>query len=73
MSGHVASPCINVCRIDEASGWCAGCLRTVDEIAGWAAYGDGERLRVWRRLPARRVTWLQSSSGPLPTTPEAAP
>ena len=27
------SPCINVCRMDAATGWCAGCLRTIDEMA----------------------------------------
>lgn len=32
---EVQSPCIGVCSIDEASGYCAGCYRTVDEIKGW--------------------------------------
>ena len=42
----VASPCTNVCAIDAASGWCAGCLRTLDEIARWSAMHESERLRV---------------------------
>ncbi|MGA1318970.1 MAG: DUF1289 domain-containing protein, partial [Rubrivivax sp.] len=29
----VPSPCINVCRIEPASGWCEGCARTLEEIA----------------------------------------
>ena len=51
----VASPCSGVCRIDERSGLCAGCRRTLDEIAGWSAMGDGERLGVWQRLALRRA------------------
>ena len=51
----VASPCTGVCRIDERSGLCAGCRRTLDEIAGWSAMGDGERLGVWQRLALRRA------------------
>ena len=31
----VASPCINVCRMDARSGLCDGCYRTIDEIAAW--------------------------------------
>ena len=50
----VPSPCINVCRIDEASGWCEGCLRTLDEIAAWATLDDTGKRRVWKHLRERR-------------------
>ena len=53
----VASPCINVCRMDEASGWCEGCLRTIDEIAAWGSLDDDGKRAVWRRLEERRVVW----------------
>jgi uncharacterized protein len=49
-----ASPCNNVCRIDEASGLCLGCQRTLAEIAAWGASSDDERRAVLARLPARR-------------------
>ena len=49
------SPCINVCAIDPATGLCAGCARSLAEIAGWAAMTDAERRRIMRELPARRV------------------
>jgi hypothetical protein len=49
----VPSPCINVCRMDPATGWCVGCRRTIDEIASWARMSDAERLAVWRQLEAR--------------------
>ena len=33
----VPSPCISVCVMDPASGLCAGCYRTLAEIADWIA------------------------------------
>ncbi len=47
------SPCINICSIEPSSGFCAGCGRTIEEIAGWAAFSDEERHALMRRLPAR--------------------
>ena len=49
------SPCINVCRIDAATGWCEGCLRSLDEIAGWRAMSPDEQRAVLARLPQRRA------------------
>lgn len=31
----MASPCIDVCRYDEATGWCLGCGMTRAEKKGW--------------------------------------
>ena len=44
----VASPCISVCRMDERTGLCSGCLRTIDEIATWSVLDDDARRA---RLP----------------------
>lgn len=49
----VASPCSRVCRIDEGSGLCIGCGRTLDEIARWTAMGEAGRQRVWAQLRGR--------------------
>jgi predicted Fe-S protein YdhL (DUF1289 family) len=49
----VPSPCNNVCRIDPASGFCEGCLRTIEEVAAWGSMGDEERRDVWRMLENR--------------------
>jgi predicted Fe-S protein YdhL (DUF1289 family) len=49
----IASPCINVCMLDQKSGLCMGCKRTVEEITRWAAYSDAERERIMRELPRR--------------------
>ena len=55
--GAVASPCINICRMDQTTGWCEGCLRTLDEIAGWSALDNSARHAVVQGLPARRSQW----------------
>lgn len=49
----VPSPCISVCRMDAATGWCEGCFRTLDEIAAWGLASDAEKQRVWRALVER--------------------
>jgi predicted Fe-S protein YdhL (DUF1289 family) len=41
--------------MDAASGWCEGCLRTIDEIAAWGGLDDDARRAVLARLPTRRL------------------
>lgn len=48
----VLSPCVGVCELD-GDGLCAGCGRSVAEIAAWATMDDAARLRVMERLDAR--------------------
>jgi predicted Fe-S protein YdhL (DUF1289 family) len=50
----VPSPCINVCRMNEATRLCEGCLRTLDEIACWSDYTREEKLAVRAKLDARK-------------------
>jgi uncharacterized protein len=58
------SPCVNICRMDEASGWCEGCLRTLDEIACWSLLDEAEKATVLHDLGARRVAWAQRAATP---------
>lgn len=51
----VASPCVSLCRMDERTGWCEGCLRTLDEIIAWANLSDAAKLEVWDQLATRRA------------------
>jgi hypothetical protein len=51
----VPSPCINVCRMSDDTGYCEGCQRTIAEIAGWSQYTDGRKRAVLARLPARKA------------------
>ena len=53
----VASPCINVCQMDDATGWCVGCLRSLDEIGNWSRLDDASKRAVCAQLPQRRVHW----------------
>jgi len=32
---EVQSPCISVCAMNDATGFCHGCYRTVEEIQDW--------------------------------------
>jgi uncharacterized protein len=50
----IASPCINVCKMDEQTGLCSGCLRTIDEIARWSSIDDSRRLSILAAIAKRR-------------------
>jgi uncharacterized protein len=52
----VPSPCVNVCRMNEATRLCEGCFRTLDEIACWSGYTREEKLAVRAKLDARKRT-----------------
>jgi predicted Fe-S protein YdhL (DUF1289 family) len=49
-----ASPCVNVCQISPDSGFCLGCLRTLDEIACWLEFSDDGKRDVLRRIAERK-------------------
>lgn len=53
LARDLPSPCTSVCRIDADSGLCEGCLRTLDEIAGWSRLDDAAKRRVWRTIGLR--------------------
>ena len=51
----VPSPCNSVCRMDPDGRYCVGCLRTLEEIAGWPGFDDARRRLVWQQLRQRRA------------------
>lgn len=59
---RIESPCIKLCAIEAASGLCAGCRRTMDEIRRWAAMSPKERADIMARLPERQST-ITTTSG----------
>jgi hypothetical protein len=56
------TPCVNICLLDQETGTCLGCGRTIDEIAQWAAMSDAERRAVMAALPAR-MKQLEQAKG----------
>ena len=48
------SPCVGVCIIDPASGYCLGCARTIPEIAGWLDFTPEEKRRLLDTLAERK-------------------
>jgi predicted Fe-S protein YdhL (DUF1289 family) len=49
----VESPCVKVCVLD-ARNVCAGCGRTIDEIAQWSRLTEEQRRLVVDRAQQRR-------------------
>jgi uncharacterized protein len=56
MAAAIESPCILVCAIDPATGFCFGCGRTGAEIGAWLGFSPAERRAVMAELPARLAT-----------------
>ena len=48
------SPCLGICLMDPATRMCRGCLRTIEEIAGWYAASPAEKRELLGRLQERR-------------------
>jgi predicted Fe-S protein YdhL (DUF1289 family) len=49
------SPCLGICLMDPRTRTCRGCLRTIDEIAGWYAASPCEKHAILERLALRRA------------------
>jgi predicted Fe-S protein YdhL (DUF1289 family) len=62
--------------MDAATGWCEGCLRTIDEIAAWGRLDDAGRRAMLQQLRPRRMAWrAMQAEGRVPpvTTPGETP
>jgi 2-hydroxychromene-2-carboxylate isomerase len=46
--------------MDAVLGLCSGCLRTLDEIAGWAGMDDAEKRTVWQQIEWRAARTLKA-------------
>jgi hypothetical protein len=44
---------VKICTYDPVHGFCAGCGRTLEEIARWADFSDDRRRQLMAELPAR--------------------
>jgi len=52
-SVHVPSPCVSVCVINPNTGLCEGCLRNLEEVAGWGQMPSGQQKEIWQRIQGR--------------------
>ena len=52
---EISSPCIGVCAINEANGFCHGCYRTIDEIKTWWDMGQQEQKNLLVALEERQL------------------
>jgi predicted Fe-S protein YdhL (DUF1289 family) len=50
-----ASPCLGICLMDPGTRTCRGCLRTIEEIAGWYSASNTEKRAILERLERRRA------------------
>lgn len=53
VSPAVKSPCVSLCKLDEAR-YCLGCLRHVEHIREWRAASDERRREICALAAARR-------------------
>ena len=60
----VPSPCTSVCKMDERTGWCEGCLRTIDEIARWSVLDEAAKRAVCAALVLRREPLAAQAQAP---------
>jgi len=57
----VASPCISICEMDQKSGLCSGCFRTLEEIATWSGMPNQQRWEIVKSLRERRAELKKAS------------
>lgn len=55
MAREDLSPCISVCSVNEATGYCYGCFRNLQEITDWKRYTNDERKQVLAQLDDRKA------------------
>ncbi|MEZ5751304.1 MAG: DUF1289 domain-containing protein [Paracoccaceae bacterium] len=60
---EIESPCVKICVVHPATRLCTGCLRTIDEIAGWSRMTPDARRAVMAELPARQGQLTQRRGG----------
>ena len=51
---QVQSPCIDVCSMDDSTGLCLGCYRTMDEIQQWWDLDNLQKQALVEQANARQ-------------------
>ncbi|MDK3020532.1 DUF1289 domain-containing protein [Pseudodonghicola flavimaris] len=60
---EVESPCVKICVIHPTAQICAGCYRTLDEIARWSQMSPEDRREVMAALPERKPALSRRRGG----------
>lgn len=42
----IESPCVDICKFDDKTGFCIGCTRTRDECKSWKKMKDKHRKKI---------------------------
>lgn len=56
LASPVPSPCVSLCKMNRDTGFCEGCMRTIEEIVAWANASDDYKRAVWAQLRQREQT-----------------
>lgn len=59
MTDMIASPCVNICQLDETGRWCMGCGRSLSEIANWSSRTDTQKRAIIQQL-SERLKYLRN-------------
>ena len=51
----IQSPCVGVCTMNEETGFCLGCYRTIEEIREWWSMTAEQRTQVMDVLEQRQA------------------
>lgn len=51
----VASPCIRDCAIQDSTGLCQGCWRSLEEIMVWSGASDEQKRQVLENIILRKA------------------
>jgi predicted Fe-S protein YdhL (DUF1289 family) len=55
IQGMLPSPCVGICRLDDATGWCLGCARDANELGCWRDLSPAAQALIWADLPRRKA------------------
>lgn len=62
----IESPCNRICTLDERTGWCLGCMRTIEEIVEWGQARDQRKREILEGLEERRETLRSGGATTIP-------
>lgn len=59
----IKSPCIKICKFDDATGYCKGCLRTKPECKEWKDLKKKKQRKIIEARPEREKALRHAHKG----------